>query len=104
NGELWLSTPQDIWAIDLKSGYQNSIRKVIERKALGATSILCMYEDPFNNVWIGTFRKGVFYYESKSGRLTHIGEADGLANDNVLSIAGKGNDVWFATLCGVSRC
>ena len=104
NGELWLSTPQELWAIDLKSGNQSSIRRVIDRKTLGVTSILCMYEDPFGNVWIGTFGQGVIYYEGKSGRLTHIREANGLANDNVLSIAGKGNDVWFATLGGVSRC
>ncbi|HYV91738.1 MAG TPA: two-component regulator propeller domain-containing protein [Chitinophagales bacterium] len=104
NGELWLSTPKDLWAINLNDQEGKTIRKVFENNQLGASSILCMYEDPYSNIWIGTFGRGVFYYESKSGVLQNIREANGLANDNVLSIAGKGNDVWFASLGGVSRC
>ncbi len=104
NGELWLSTPQELYSINLNNDGKKSISKVFEKDRLGAASILCMYEDSFRNVWIGTFGKGVFFYEEKTGTIKNIREQDGLANDNVLSIAGKGSDVWFATLGGVSRC
>ncbi|MEO5675489.1 MAG: two-component regulator propeller domain-containing protein [Chitinophagales bacterium] len=104
NGELWLSTPEKLYNVILNSDGSRSITSMFEKERLGELSILCLYEDPSGNIWMGTFGKGVFYYEEKTGTLRNIREYEGLANDNVLSIAGKGRDVWFATLGGVSRC
>ncbi len=104
NGDLWISTPQKLYSVTLADNGNKTIKTLFENKGLGAASILCLYEDVYNNVWIGTFGSGVFFYEDKSGSIKNIREPDGLANDNVLSISGKGNDVWFATLGGVSRC
>ena len=70
---------------------------------LGSQKIMSLYEDSFGFIWIGTFGKGIIRFDPKTGRQSQITEQDGLVNGNVLSIKGNENDIWFATLGGVSK-
>lgn len=64
---------------------------------------IAIYEDSKGYIWFGTFDSGVFRYHSSSKKLNHYTEKNGLVNNNVLSITGNENEIWFATLGGVSR-
>ncbi|MBK7175242.1 MAG: histidine kinase [Bacteroidales bacterium] len=66
--------------------------------------IISLYEDSAGFIWAGTFGGGLFRINPSSGRVRMINEKDGLTNGNILSIAGKGNEIWLATLGGAYRC
>jgi len=66
-------------------------------------NVLSLYEDNFQNLWIGTFGSGVYCYQPATGRLRHFTEQDGLTNGSVLSIDGNNERLWLATLGGVTE-
>jgi ligand-binding sensor domain-containing protein len=66
--------------------------------------VISLFEDYSGAIWMGTFDHGVYRYDPSSGKATHFSEKDGLVNNNVISIAGRDNEIWFATLGGVSQC
>ncbi|MGK7392113.1 MAG: two-component regulator propeller domain-containing protein [Candidatus Cyclobacteriaceae bacterium M2_1C_046] len=66
--------------------------------------VISMYEDQDGFIWFGTFDEGVYRYNQQDQTVRQLTEADGLINNNVLSITGRDNELWFATLGGVSRC
>jgi ligand-binding sensor domain-containing protein len=64
---------------------------------------ISMAKDQLGNIWFGTFNQGVYLYNTKTRKVINYTEKNGLVNNNVLSISCKKNEVWFATLGGVSR-
>lgn len=66
-------------------------------------NVLSLYEDKHRNIWIGTFGDGIYCLEPESGVVRHITNKDGLTNESILSMAGKNNRVWVASLGGVSE-
>jgi len=67
-------------------------------------SIISMYEDNYGFIWMGTFDHGVCRYDPLNNQWRIFSDKDGLINSNVLSIDGHDNEIWFATLGGVSKC
>lgn len=66
------------------------------------TDITSLYEDVFGNIWIGTMGRGLYILNPTAGT---IGNMKGfLRNGSILSISGKGNDVWITSLGGVIKC
>ncbi|KAF0128994.1 MAG: hypothetical protein FD155_2819 [Bacteroidetes bacterium] len=101
-GRLWWSTETGVFMTEnLIEGHS----KVVQLKP-GATSggffASCLYEDIYGVIWMGTLDKGVFAYDPNAKSWKNYTENDGLINNNILSISGKGNDIWFATLGGAS--
>jgi ligand-binding sensor domain-containing protein len=66
--------------------------------------VISLYEDFHGTIWLGTFDHGVYRYNPSSRTTTLFSESDGLVNNNVLSICGNKEQIWFATLGGVSQC
>lgn len=52
-------------------------------------------------LWVGTFTGGLYRWHIHQRRLQNFTEADGLVNNNVLSLAGNQNRLWIGTLGGV---
>lgn len=97
---LWIGTPKGIYMRDLGTTSSDLFKPYFEKFDLNVTSL---YEDVHGRIWVGTFGKGVLCFDPKSGKLRWITEQHGLANNNLLSIAGAGGHVWLATLGGVSK-
>ncbi|MEZ4776729.1 MAG: two-component regulator propeller domain-containing protein [Bacteroidia bacterium] len=94
---VWYSTEDGLFCFDRHTGK-------IEKTAEGfSANIVSIYEDETGSLWLGTIGDGVWRLEVKTGQRRHYTEVDGLANDHVMSIDGKGNEVWFATFGGASR-
>src|SRR5262249_26124266 len=66
--------------------------------------ITSLYEDHFQNIWVGTFDEGIFFSHGGNGSFIQLRRSDGLANDNVLSISGSGGSVWDLPRGGGTRC
>ena len=100
NNNIWYSTPNGVYTVDLRSG-DKSIP--VTNPELREVQIISFAEDDAGNIWMGSFDKGVFILDPKTKIIKRLTEKHGLINNNVLSIAhGKGS-MWFATLGGVSE-
>lgn len=97
---LWVGTQEGVF---VRNKLENE--QFVKINALPAnTNVVSLYEDRYGNIWIGTFNNaGVYCYHPESKKLINIHEKEGLTNSNVLSIAGIGNQLWLATLGGVTE-
>ncbi len=66
-------------------------------------NIISLYEDIYHHIWVGTFGQGVFVFDPFTKKSRHISEQHGLNNNSVLSIKGRKESIWLATLGGVTR-
>ncbi|NDK56636.1 sensor histidine kinase [Pontibacter fetidus] len=66
--------------------------------------VVSLYEDKWGFIWIGTMGQGLLHLNPATGNYKQISVSDGLVNENVLGITGKDNELWLATLGGVSKC
>ena len=66
------------------------------------TFIHCLFEDSKNNIWIGTYGKGLYKYDRLTGIckkiLSERGDYDGLMYEHITSIYEDNNHkIWFTT-------
>lgn len=94
--EIWLSSADGLFR--LRNG---TAAPMIREEGL---RFICLYHDRQGYIWAGTFDKGVFRIDARTGKYTRFTEKDGLVNNNVLSVHGQGDTIWFATLGGLSSC
>jgi len=66
--------------------------------------VVSLYEDKWGYIWVGTMGQGVLRLNPETGNYKQLSVGNGLVNENVPGISGKGNELWFATLGGVSKC
>ena len=93
---IWLGTDSGLWQFDKRSLIPRQI-------PLPPINILSLYEDEQQTLWVGTFGEGLWRYFPQTGHISQISEKDGLANNNILSMYGIDNEIWLATLGGVSQ-
>lgn len=91
---VWMGAQQGLWQLT-----QSGIKPVTDAKNLNVTAL---YEDWEGKLWVGTFGQGLFIFSPEGQRLQQWTEQDGLSNNSILSINGHGNQIWLATLGGVT--
>lgn len=73
-------------------------------KGMKESTITSVYEDNRDeNIWIGTLGNGVVIFNELTGMQHVIKENPLLVNSNVISITGKDDNVWIASLEGVVK-
>jgi len=100
-GNRWISSDSGLTKIAYDAMGKPVIRQYFHQKFPSPVQIMSIYEDQEKFLWLGTFGNGVFRLDPESGKSTSYTSKNGLANDNVLSIAqdASGN-LWFASLGG----
>lgn len=99
-GQLWLGTQRGLFTLEKEDANQTIFKPHLEGTPL---NIISLFEDQFQNLWIGTFGNGLFCYHPSSQQLKQFTEKDGLTNSSILSIDGVNGKVWLATLGGVTE-
>jgi len=66
--------------------------------------IVTLYEDPYGFLWIGTMGGGIYRLQIETGKVTKLTENPSLMNGSILTISGKGNEVWIGGFDGTSNC
>jgi ligand-binding sensor domain-containing protein len=98
--QLWFTTEDGLYQA-IFDGASTRFIKHLNSDVYGSTFI-SLYGDG-SALWIGTFGVGLLYYQPQTEVVHSFKEKHGLANDNVLSIAGTEDKIWFATLGGASE-
>lgn len=101
-GNIMFSTVRGVWM--LKPHANGSGLRRLMLPGMENVQVISLFEDKLGYIWLGTFDKGVYRYHPETNAGNWFTERDGLVNNNVLSIAGSENEVWLATLGGVSQC
>ena len=99
-GNIWFSNDEGLFETDKQGKNTVAIKLPLDKH----THVISLYEDDKGYIWAGTFGSGLFCIDPKSKRIKLFGERDGLSNGNILSITGKGNQIWLATLGGAFYC
>lgn len=101
-GQIWYSTDEGLFcAQKLTSGYR--VKPAFSNQPFRKFKVISLFRDAAGFIWAGTFGGGVFRLDPETGKVTQFTEKNGLVNDNVLSIAAAGDQLWLATLGGASR-
>lgn len=66
------------------------------------TDITALYQDVNDHLWIGTMGKGIFLLDEKTGKYRIVVEDKLLQKSSVLSITGKGNNIFTSSLEGAA--
>lgn len=71
------------------------------RSGADSAQVVCMAATG-QNIWIGTTDNGLFGIERASGRITHIGKAEGLRSDFIYNMyATRDGNIWVGTGFGI---
>lgn len=78
--------------------------KYVEHDMYNITTILFVYEDTLQNLWIATEGDGLYYYNYDSKKSIRYGIPEGLPNEVIYSILPDDfNNIWLSTNKGLSR-
>ncbi len=94
---LWYGCETGLFSTDKEGQHQRSYPD------LHQINVLSLYKDTNNVLWIGTFGQGLYIFDPASKKIKHLTEHDHLSNTSILNIDGKGNQVWLATLGGITQ-
>jgi ligand-binding sensor domain-containing protein/signal transduction histidine kinase len=99
DGFLWVGTTAGLVWFDGVAFTKLPLTPALTNSPVYVTA-LC--EDSFGHLWIGTQQSGVFQFAQ--GKLYHYGQAQGLVNDTVTSLAADHDgQVWIGSNWGLSR-
>lgn len=96
-GKMWIGTYGDgMYCHDGKSFHRIDFHHELYRH-----TVLDIYSDSTQNLWIATLNDGVIHYDKSSKTFTSISENEGLSNNHVRCIIQDNNDnFWFGTSGG----
>jgi ligand-binding sensor domain-containing protein len=103
-GHVWFINDFGVFHLETKPSGRYEITMPLNGTPFEQLMVISLFEDVHGYVWMGTFDRGVLRFDPKTLQAVQITAADGLSNPSVLSVDGNENDIWFATLGGVSRC
>lgn len=99
-GNYWLTSQSGIIRYKNHTGVFTKL--FIPLKNLDAkTDITCLYQDQFENIWVGTMGKGIYVINPHTLQSRNITEVPEFVNASVLSITGHHNHIWIAGLQGI---
>jgi ligand-binding sensor domain-containing protein/signal transduction histidine kinase len=97
-GYLWVGTLNGLARFD---GLRFTTFRSADTPGLRSNRILCLYEDAYGALWIGTEGGGLACYDS--GQFTALGSEEGLSSDTVLCLGeDKAGRLWVGTDSGLN--
>ncbi len=99
-GKIWFASKKGIFT---KENNNTPIKRFLPLPSIDYTSIVCLYADDNNTIWIGTYNHGLYHYTPITKKITHYTKADGLIDNNVFSVTGTGDEIWLGTLGGAAK-
>ncbi len=100
NGNTWLNNE---WNDLIKLDHSNDTTMVRKIRLAGLnerTDITAIYQDEYDNIWIGTMGKGLFVLDPKSFKYRLIDDKGSFNDAGILSISGSKNIVYVSSLQG----
>lgn len=97
---IWFSTGEGLFVRKVDPQGIAVVTKALQNTGLSRVPVISLYVDPYDFVWAGLYGEGVVRLDPKGNVVANFNTE--LRNGNILSITGKGDSVWMATLAGTS--
>jgi ligand-binding sensor domain-containing protein len=101
NDHLWYSTREGLFKRSSDERGNFKIEKQPVSSSTVYNTVISLFTDSLGYIWAGTYGDGVLRINPLTRKIQHLRKE--LRNGNVLSIAGRGNEIWLATLGGASQ-
>jgi ligand-binding sensor domain-containing protein len=98
---LWYSSKDGLFRRSTNASGETQESMPLARSRFGKYTVISLFTDGEGYVWAGLYGEGVLRIHPVTGKITHLNNE--LRNGNILSITGKGNVIWLATLGGGSK-
>ena len=98
---LWFSTGDGLFKQKIDDSGTTTVSRPLLNSPYHKHTPISLYTDSAGYIWAGLYGDGVIRIDPRSGRMKYLQKE--LRNGNVLSISGRGNTVWLATLGGGTR-
>lgn len=95
HGNCWFSPDQGLIKMWTDSSGNIHRQKFTLTSPEKLIDIVTLYEDPYGFLWVGTMGAGVYRLQISTGTVKKIIENPSLANGSILTISGKGDEVWI---------
>ena len=96
--QIWYSTSRGLYMRSADHSGKAVTRKRLAGTAFENSTIISLYADPSGFIWAGLYGDGLLRIDPATDRIRHFDRE--LRNGNILSITGKDDLVWVATLGG----
>lgn len=99
-GGIWYASDDGLYHRQTDSQGGAQVRKKLAGTVYEKRKIISLYIDPDGAVWCGFYGEGAIRFDPVTGKIQDF--SGQLRNGNVLSIRGRGDEVWLATLDGAA--
>lgn len=99
HSNIWANGDKEIIKFSINNGKVSKLSftiPLLDEK----TDITALYQDRFQNIWIGTMGKGVYLMDASNYKIRHLSSEALLNSASILSISGKGDSVFVCSLQG----
>jgi len=103
DGTVFFSTETGFFRINTADVGQEQVTRIPLRHAGRELQVVSLYTDSWNQIWLGTFDRGLFQLNPKTGRLQRYPMAQAPGLSDVIAISGRDSVMYLATLGGVVR-
>jgi ligand-binding sensor domain-containing protein/serine phosphatase RsbU (regulator of sigma subunit) len=101
NHHFWAATQHGLFCIsaDNTGQFKQKTRFLPNQKEI-QDAFISLYLDSKGFIWAGTYGYGVYRINPENMSYTKYNITNGMPDNNILHISGKGNNVWLATAGG----
>ena len=100
NGRYWAATQEGLISITKDNNGNFKYQQFLPAQSRIQNSFISLYYDAQGYIWAGTYGYGVYRINPDNLSFTKFDIQDGLADNNILYITGKGDSIWLATAGG----
>ena len=101
---LWVCTEKGLYRGRPDNSGDINWTNLSETLSFGKTNFISLYIDGEGQIWAGTYGEGVYRINPSDLGYTRFTDKNGLTDNNIISISGINNLVWFSTLGGGVSC
>lgn len=94
---IWIGSDNGLYSLHIDT-------RKLERWLKGEQiNVLSLWSDTAGHLWVGTFGQGLYILNPSGGRYRHLTERNGISNNSILNLDGRDNQIWLATLGGITE-
>ncbi|HEU5148024.1 MAG TPA: two-component regulator propeller domain-containing protein, partial [Chryseosolibacter sp.] len=97
---IWFSTAEGLFVRSPEGSGHATIERKLRNTPYQDAPIISLYADAHGFIWAGMYGSGLLRIDPVTNRIKHFDNE--LRNGNILSITGRGDHIWIATLGGSS--
>ncbi len=96
----WIAGANGLFVMTKSITGEFSSEHLLNNKKYKSHTFTSVFQDKHNDIWVSTYGFGVYKFDVKTLDFVNYSTKDGLSDDNVISITGNNDKIWFATSGG----